>query len=259
VTEEERRAARQPRSARRAREPFVAAIGDGVNSGYDALEYVYEGLRESLRLRTGAERSGQAVRRQRGRARDRDAGDTGALDDLAGLVSNLLGTASDIVQEFAQFVGERSSTTQTDVLVMETAPNESVTVIFEVHNTGTTRLRNVALLATDLIGDGPRIPAEAVSFEPPSIPNIARSASITTKVTVAVPSGTTPDTYRGVVQAEPGSAWAVLELRVVPGEHEAAEQRDGEETTGKETTGKGREQATRESARDVRRNAPRRR
>jgi hypothetical protein len=62
-----------------------------------------------------------------------------------------------------------------------------------------------------------------------------------------------------VVQAEPGSAWAVLELRVVPGEHEAAEQRDGEETTGKETTGKGREQATRESARDVRRNAPRRR
>jgi hypothetical protein len=77
-------------------------------------------------------------------------------------------------------------------------------------------LQNVNFVATKLVGGEGRIEARYVIFEPQSIPSVRPGGSITTTVTVDVPSETAPDTYRGLIHAEPGGAWAVLELKVLP-------------------------------------------
>src|SRR5438132_1105281 len=87
-------------------EPLVAGVSDGVAAGYQALELVIEGLRESLRLQS---RSAPATPRLA--AASPAAGQSvprGLIEDLAAIIAELLGRAGAIAQDVGQTIGDQS-------------------------------------------------------------------------------------------------------------------------------------------------------
>jgi hypothetical protein len=226
---EDQQADGQGGPGRRGSEPFIVGISEGVNAGYKALEYVLEGLRESMRLR----RTGRAGMLP-GNARQQRAGGGRPLDldQVVGMVGDLLGSASDVAQEFARTVGERTVKAgehepHHDRLTIEVPQGGKGATDFCVHNTSTTVLTNVKLTATTLVAKGEPL-ADVVAFDPPMIDKIAPGRWEMPQVKVDIPARAEPGTYRALLQGEPGGAWSMLEVVVTakpekPDEHEAAD------------------------------------
>jgi hypothetical protein len=235
---------------RRPIEPLVGVVTDGVALGYQALELVVEGLRESLRIQTSAAQP-QATGSGRPRATYRRpsktygqpavtvghdqaqpspapppagagagaAASSGALiSDLAGIASELLTRAAAVAGEVASAAGTRSAQAAAGPsipeLIVEAPAGENATLEFQVWNTGSSALRTITLNATDLIGADRAAIDNAVSFKPPIVDQLGPGQYATVEIDVAVPKGTTPGNYRGLVQAEPGDTCAVVMLCV---------------------------------------------
>jgi hypothetical protein len=226
VNEEDQTAAQQGDSGRKGPEPLIVGISDGVNAGYEALEYVLAGLRESIRIRRptwmsrAQDQAGGGARAAGGEASPLE------FDYLVRMLADLLGSASAVAQEFARYIGERTGQqAQPEApapVALEGVAGERASGEFRVHNTGSTALQEVQFVATKLIGGNGRIEARLVEFEPEKIASIRPGGSITTKVTVPLAADTPPETYHGLIQAQPVGAWAVLELNVRPKKVEPA-------------------------------------
>jgi len=220
VNEEEQTKAKQGDSARQGPEPFIAGISDGVNAGYEALEYVLAGLRESIRIRRPNWTS--RTLDSAGGAAQGSGGEGSPLEFgyLVRMLADLLGSASAVAQEAARYIGERTGQqTQSEApapVRLEGVAGESGSGEFRVHNTAANALQGVRFVATKLIGEKERIEARLVHFKPDEIPSVRPGGWVTTGVTVEIPSETPPDTYHGLIQAQPSGAWAVLELKVLP-------------------------------------------
>jgi hypothetical protein len=226
---DDRQADGQGGSGRRGSEPFIIGISEGVNAGYKALEYVLEGLRESVRLRRGSGGSLASSARQQ---QQRGGGDRPLdLDHVVGMVGDLLGSASDLAQEVARTVGERTSRAgehepHHDRLTIKVPQGAKRSTEFCVHNTSTKILKDVKLSATSLVADGETL-ADVVDFVPSSIEKIAPGRWVMPEVRVAVPARAKPGTYRALLQGEPGGAWAMLEVVVTRKKAEKAEEAEG--------------------------------
>ena len=213
--------AEQRRSARRSYDPLVAGISEGVAAGYEALDYVVEGLRQSLpRSGTRDEAAGDRVRSRHGPGGRRPGGPYDVVDDAAIILADLLEGAGEVAREVAETIRERRGGPPrpgVPELELKAAPGERAVVDFRISNTSSKSMKGVKLIAAPLVGGTSMIPAEAVTFEPREIDRIGPNRSTTVKVSVAVPHNVAPGSrYRGLIQAEPGGAHAVLELRVVP-------------------------------------------
>jgi hypothetical protein len=219
--------AEQRSSARRGYDPLVAGISEGVAAGYEALEYVVEGLRESL-PHTGSTHAGAGGHKGAGGRRTRSGhGPAGRgvgapydlVDDVAIILADILEGAGEVAREVAESIRERRGAPPrpgVPELELKAAPGERAVVDFRISNTSSKSLKGVQLIAAPLIGSGRPIPADDVTFEPREIDRIGPNRAATVKVIVAVPPDTSPGRYRGLIQAEPGGAHAVLELRVIP-------------------------------------------
>jgi hypothetical protein len=219
--------AEQRSSARRGYDPLVAGISEGVAAGYEALEYVVEGLRESL-PRTASTHAGAGHGGAGGRRTRSGHGSAGRgigvpydlVDDVAIILADILEGAGEVAREVAESIRERRgapSRPGVPELELKAAPGERAVVDFRISNTSSKSLKGVKLIAAPLIGSGRPIPADDVTFEPREIDRIGPNRAATVKVIVAVPRDASPGgRYRGLIQAEPGGAHAVLELRVIP-------------------------------------------
>jgi hypothetical protein len=220
---EDQQGAGQGGPGRRGSEPFIVGISEGVNAGYQALEYVLQGLRESVRLRrtgSGPTPATNARQQRGGGGRPLD------IDQVVGMVGDLLGSASDVAQEVARTVGERTAKAgqhepRHDRLSIEAPQGGEGSTEFHVHNTSPSILKGVKLMATDMVGDAGQI-AAAVDFEPRSIDKIPPGRWSMATVKVKVPDRAVPGaTYRALLQGEPGGAVSMLEVVVTPKEPEA--------------------------------------
>jgi hypothetical protein len=163
------------------------------------------------------------------------------LDYLVRMLADLLGSASAVAQEFARYISERGEHEPTHPtapaqLTPKGFPDSDASCQFRVHNTTSTALRDVVFAATQLIGDEAAVDASLVTFAPEHIPSIRPGGSVTTTVTVAIPPGFPLDTYRGLILAEPGDAWAVLELTVAEPPPKKAETEDETATAAEDET-----------------------
>jgi hypothetical protein len=233
-------------------EPLLTAVTDSVATGYQALEHVIAGLRESLRLQAGAParapagaaRPAAAFQPRRGvspavfgqrdtfrpaamsssRHRSHSGSTAGAanpaglVQDVAALVAEALGVAGTLVQDVAQAIAEQTHESGGQeclpTLALCTAADGTATTSFTVWNTGPTLLTDVQLSATDLIGGSLRSPGNSVKFAPASIARIAPGKGESVELSVSVPRDAAPDLCRGVVVATPGDASALIELTV---------------------------------------------
>jgi hypothetical protein len=219
VKEEDDMAGERGGSRRRGYDPLVAGISDGVAAGYRALESVYQGLAESLERRPdiGSRRDegGQRRRSPRGAGPPLDI-----IDDLASLIADLLDRAGEVAQETAHSITERSWVPEHDYecprLGITGEPGAEASADFRVWNTSSKTLARVDLFSTDLLGQEAAISADAVTFAPSYIDRIPPNRSASPKVVVKIPADATEGTYRGVIQAKPGDAWAILEVTVKP-------------------------------------------
>jgi len=221
------------RRAPGAEEPILIALREAMTAGYQGLSYVGEGVLESVRLRrqagagtadpAAAQRAAervQAAAAAGGEAGPR-RGEPLELDDLVGLFTELLATAGRVAQEVAQLLEERAGGGRPPQetaapLLIKASSGSPGSVQFRFRNTGATALKNVRLIATDLIGQEGPIPSHAITFEPHDIPHLRPGGTLMVKVSVDVPRGLAPDAYRGLIQSEPGDGWAVLQVDVVP-------------------------------------------
>jgi hypothetical protein len=204
-------------SSRRGYDPLVAGISDGVAAGYQALEYVFQGLSESLERRPGTgtkhDRGGHKRRSPRGTGPPLDI-----IDDLASLFADLLDRAGEVAQETAHSITERpwvqAHEDECARLGISGEPGAEASTDFRVWNTSSKVLHRVDLSSTDLIGHEKNIDADAVTFAPSYLDRIPPNKSAAPKVVVKIPDDAELGTYRGVIQATPGGAWAVLEVTV---------------------------------------------
>jgi hypothetical protein len=207
-------------------EPLLTAVTDSVATGYQALEHVLEGLRESLRLQTGsAARVASPARKvppARRRAAHPPAGGptipAGIVQDLAAIIAEGLGLAGTLVEDVAHAIAESApgptGAECLPALALTAPPGGTAKTQFTVWNTGPTLLTKVELSASDLIGAGLRIPEQTVEFAPSSIPQIGPGKGETVEISVPVPPDTPAGLCRGVVMASPGDACAVLALTI---------------------------------------------
>ena len=213
-------------------DPIVAAISESVDAGYQALEYVLEALRASLERRPGA----ASVRRRaggrpgaRGRSRHSNGADpdpsasgpaapSDAVTQVVQIIGELLERAGDVAQVVAKSISDLTWLPEgmgvPALLADEVAPGKDARLQYRVWNTSSDMLSKVRVVATDLIGDEGRIPASAVTTDPREIDRIQPYRGVNVTLVVSVPSRLAAGTYRGVVKAEPGDAWAVLQLTV---------------------------------------------
>jgi hypothetical protein len=208
----------------------VAGIRDGVAAGYDALEYVLEGLRASIERRGGGARGEAGIRQGAGgyeRRRHGYGAPLDVVDDLTGIAAEIIGLVGEVAQETAESITERARKPARRggyaPLELAAEPGKEANVEFHVWNTTSTVLSRVDLVASDLVDHEERIDADAVTFDPPRIDRILPGRPTEVEVTVDVPRRAVPGTYRGVIQAQPGDAWAVLELKIVPEEETRSE------------------------------------
>jgi hypothetical protein len=218
-------------SRRQAIDPLMDAAVEGVAAGYRGVEYVAEGLAESLRRRPGG--SGAASSPSKGpggHARSgREPGTARVVGEIAALTADLLDRLSDTAQEIAGELGARFDGGAEPALQLKGLPGETPHVIFTLTNTGPAALTDVTFAATDLIGAAGDIDAGAVDISPvdrEGTERIRSGGSAEVCVEVAIPRKAAVGTYRGVittrsstrrdrtVRTGPRDAWAVLELEV---------------------------------------------
>jgi hypothetical protein len=209
-------------------EPLLTAVTDSVATGYQALEHVIAGLRESLRLQAGAParapagaaRPAAAFQPRRGVSPavfgQRDTFRPAAMTSSrhrshSGSTAGAANPAG-LVQDVAALVAGGQECLPT--LALCTAADGTATTSFTVWNTGPTLLTDVQLSATDLIGGSLRSPGNSVKFAPASIARIAPGKGESVELSVSVPRDAAPDLCRGVVVATPGDASALIELTV---------------------------------------------
>jgi hypothetical protein len=211
---------------RRAIDPFVEGVRDGVAHGYHAFDRVSWGVRESMRMQ-GVSRGAVATRTPRPRVSLRadvsqggQPPTLGLIDDLLAIVGEIMHRAGGTVQEVAHSMLAQTSQAPTDGagtverIQLAGAPGEEASVDFDLWNTGTLALRKVAFYATELISSGEKTPRLSVTFEP-SVVEFVRPGDVKTiKVTASVPPDAPPATYRGLIEAEPGDTCVVVELTV---------------------------------------------
>lgn len=231
-----------PRRPRRGIDPLAEGITDGVHAGYQAVEYVLEGLRESLGVRavSSRRRLGDGVARaerpapvedrrparpaRSARAEGRPAParaivSRDVIDDLAYLLAEVLDRAGEVAQDVAQTIteqgpDEREGPAGPAVIALEGGPDqERAEATFTFWNTTAGRLTDVRMVAPELTGPEGSIPDEAVTFDPEGADAVPPGASVEFAVRVRL-GGVTPGVYRGLAQSQPGGAYVVLELTV---------------------------------------------
>ncbi len=226
-------------------DPLVGVANDGVRLGYQAVELVVEGLRESLRLqsgRTGGQAGAPAASgptvplrsaaqppsgsggpsQAGGSGGSSQAGgstSTGLVGDVAAIVAELLTRAGSVANQVAQTLSEQGSkaaggAAAVPELQIPGVAGETTMLEFSIWNTGATALRNITLSATDLVGSGARTPQDAISFKPAVIAQVGPGKAATAEVAIAIPAELPAGTYRGLIQADPGDTCAVIELTV---------------------------------------------
>ena len=89
-------------------------------------------------------------------------------------------------------------------------------------------MRDVRLVATDLIGDKETIEAHNVKFDPDQIDKIPIGGAVEVTVVVAVTAETPPGTYSGLILTKPGGASTFLDVKVVAVSSAAAEEAPAE-------------------------------
>jgi hypothetical protein len=224
---------------RRAIDPLMEICIEGVAAGYRGVEYVAEGLSESLRRRPGSgfAASGPRARRTRsGRGRGRAT----VVGDIADLTAELLDRLGETAQEAAGHIGEQfDGAAHCPTLELCGLPGDTDEVEFRLTNTSPSALTHVRFRATDLIGSGDRIDADRILFEYPDDDGISRirsGGSTIVVVRIEIPEDAEPGVYRGVIATrserpagrgkldrEPRGAWALIELDVAHAKRARAE------------------------------------
>jgi uncharacterized repeat protein (TIGR01451 family) len=207
---------------RRPIDPLVGVVKDSVALGYEAVELVVEGLRESMRLQTDAVRgsvrdAARPAAERRGQPA-RPAVPPALVGDVAALAAELFrragAVADQVAKSSATHAAPGSDPDGIPELPAQVVAGESVTLEFSIWNTGPTALRNVTPNATDLLGAGTTCPRDGIVFAPPIVAHIGPGKAATVQITASVPAKTPAGTYRALIQSEPGDKCAVLELTV---------------------------------------------
>jgi hypothetical protein len=219
---------------RRAIDPIVAGIGEGVAAGYRAVESVVVGVSESARVRSATRAAGAAAASAATTARARTATPAGArarsaaastaqprtmprtardrppptiIGELADLTVEVLDGMGDAIREIAGHI-ERDrfeDDPRHHTLELEGAPGETVRDEFLLSNTGPTALKELDFEKTNLIGAAATpIRAGAIKFKPESegtVDRVRPGGSTTVTVSVKIPADAAPGRYRGVVCA----------------------------------------------------------
>lgn len=226
---------------RRPIEPLVSVVTESVALGYEAVELVLEGLRQSLRIQSGkpapqrarsAPPSLAARPRSRGSS-SRAAGRAGSgqlLGELAGVAAELLGRAEALALEISETAAARGAgpTEGPSVaeLRVEATQGTEARAELSVINHASTALRDVELSATDLVGaKGATIEKSAIEFDPQHVSRVGPGRDSEVEIKITVPPTTPPGSYRGLVNGEPGEISAVLVLRVKAARKRAARPR----------------------------------
>ena len=208
---------------RRPIDPLVGVVKDSVALGYEAVELVVEGLRESMRLQTDAVRGSvraAATRPAAGRSAQpaRAAAPPALVGDVAALAAELFRRAGAVADQVATsstaHAAPGSGADGVPELPAEVVAGESVTLELSIWNTGPTALRDVAPNATDLLGAGTTCTRDGIVFAPPIVAHIGPGKAATVQITASVPAKTPAGIYRAMIQSEPGDKCAVLELTV---------------------------------------------
>lgn len=223
---------------RRPLDPVIAGMADAANAGYQALEFVTQGLREGLRRqagtpshapdgvtsfagvtrfgRTGAEQAPAGALIPSSHAGERGQ----LLDNVLGIIDGFLGVASNVTRAVAEFNtdpgdGPKSQAGKPFQVQLKGPAGKDATSNFKLWNTGPSPLSNVTFGATELIAASGSIARSSVSFSPETM-RIGPGQSATIKVTVRVPDAARPGRYHGCIQPSVAGTWAVVDLQVSP-------------------------------------------
>jgi hypothetical protein len=213
-------------------QPLVDVATEGAALGYQALELVVAGLRESLRLQPSSRHAATSAAALKGR-RQTDSGPSlpgraaagGLAADVAAIAGEMFKRAGAAADEIARVLpkqeGQERAPTPVSELAAEAAPGQTATSEFSIWNTSPMALRRIRVSATGLIGPGDAKIDEPVKFEPEIVDWIGPGKSKTVKVGVAIPHDAQAGVYRALVQAEPPDTCAVLQITVTKPEAEA--------------------------------------
>jgi hypothetical protein len=222
---------------RRTIDPIVTGIGDGVTTGYRAVESVVLGFAESARLRAARpvgdpRRAPRAPRAARARStapparagRTRSSRSGGAAPDdmpppvsivgeLADLTVDLLDGLGDVARDIAGRVAEHDrfeDDSHHHTISLEGVPGELVDEDFLLSNTGPSGLRSLTFATTDLIGSAPEpIPPDKITSTPKrggSVDRVRPGGSATVTVSIGIPENAAPAVYHGCLTARFGAA-----------------------------------------------------
>jgi hypothetical protein len=223
---------------RRPLDPVIAGMADAANAGYQALEFVTQGLREGLRRQAG--RSAHAPDGATSFAGVTRFGKTGAeraptgalvrfpqdgergqlLDNVLGIIDGFLGVATNMTRALAELNTDSDDDPKPQAgkpfqIHLKGPAGKDATGDFKLWNTGPSPLSNVTFDVTELIAASGSIPRSSVSFSPETM-QIPPGRSATVKVTVCVPDAAKPGRYHGCVQPTVAGTWAVVDLEVAP-------------------------------------------
>jgi len=146
------------------------------------------------------------------------------LGDIAHTLAELLEFAGEIAHDVADVaLGATGHDREDDAgegpaeIVIPVKAGESADAEFVFWNTGTTALRDVVVWVTQLVGPGGDPGEETLTFTPDRVAFVRAGEDVTVTVTATVPPDLAPGIYRSLVQAEPGGAYAIIELQVSGG------------------------------------------
>jgi hypothetical protein len=223
---------------RRPLDPVIAGMADAANAGYQALEFVTQGLREGLRRQAGTPshapdgvtsfagvtrfgRTGAELEPSGAHPPSSRAGERGQLlDNVLGIIDGFLGVASDLTRAVADFNtdpggGPKSQAGKPFQVHLKGPAGKDATGDFTLWNTGPAPLSNVTFGVTELIAATGSVDQAAVSFSP-ATSQIGPGKSATIEVTVCVPPDAKPGRYHGCIQPTVAGTWAVVDLEVGP-------------------------------------------
>lgn len=221
---------------RRPLDPVIAGLADGANAGYQALEFVTQGLREGLRRQTRVPSrhpdrdsgfvtfAGTRAQSDALAAPDQAAGGGQLIENVLGIIEGFLGVASDMTRALTELnvkpdddgtAGARRTPSAPFQLNLRGRPGAGAAGDLELWNTSGSALSDVTFNATELIAASGSIPGSAVSFSPATV-QIGPGQSATIQVTVCVPDAAKPGRYHGCIQPTVAGTWAVVGLEVAP-------------------------------------------